>query len=195
MSTAALIPDRPAVWPILAAVVLFAGLVLVDTALEWEPPFNALALLALIALWCGGAMAAARQAVRARRDGRPRRAVSLALLPLAFLVTVVHPRLVMGSAQSLGDHLHFAQGRPSYQAQVRALADTGEPKLLVWGWGGFIVASTSLVYDESDEVTLPPERQSASWKARAEHTDLACPYGYRVRTALGGHFYAVGVGC
>ncbi|MEC4593925.1 hypothetical protein VPG91_23195 [Nitrospirillum amazonense] len=192
MAIATLSPDRPAIWPVPAAAVLFAGLVLVDTALEWEPPFDALALLAL---WCGAAMAAARQAVRARRDGLPRRAVSLALLPLAFLVTVVQPRLVMGGVQSLGDHLHFAKGRPSYLAQVRALADTGEPKLLVWGWGGFIVASTSLVYDESDEVTLPPERQSASWKARTEHTDLACPYGYRARTTLGGHFYAVGVGC
>ncbi|MEA1672348.1 hypothetical protein [Nitrospirillum sp. BR 11163] len=195
MSTVALTPDRPAIWPILAAAVLFAGLVLVDTALEWEPPFDALALLALLALWCGAAMGAASQAVRACRDGRPGRAVSLAILPLAFLVTVVQPRLVMGGAQSLGDRLHFAKGRPSYLAQVRALPDTGEPKLLVWGWGGFIVASTSLVYDESDEVTLPPERQSASWKTRIEHTDLACPYGYRVRTALGGHFYAVGVGC
>ncbi|TWB43345.1 hypothetical protein [Nitrospirillum pindoramense] len=195
MAIAALIPDRPAIWPVPAAAVLFAGLVLVDTALEWEPPFDALALLALLALWCGVAMVAASRAVRARRDGRPRRALSLALLPLAFLVTVVQPGLVMGGAQSLGDRLHFAKGRASYLAQVGALPNTGEPKLLVWGWGGFIVASTSLVYDESDEVTLPPERQSASWKARAEHTDLACPYGYRVRTALGGHFYAVGVGC
>ncbi|WP_148293640.1 hypothetical protein, partial [Azospirillum sp. B4] len=170
MPTAALTPDRPALWPLLAVAALFTGLVLVDTALEWEPPFDALALLALLALWCGAAMVAASQAVRAWRESRPRRTLSLAILPLTFLAAVVQPRLVMGGAQSLGDHLHFAKGRPSYLAQVRALPDTGEPKLLVWGWGGFIIASTSLVYDESDEVTLPPARQSTTWKARAEHT-------------------------
>ncbi|TWB24720.1 hypothetical protein FBZ89_101346 [Nitrospirillum amazonense] len=187
--------DRPALWPVLAMATVSAGLVMVDAALEWEPPFDALALLLVLALWCAAAMRAASLAVRARRQGQPRRAVSLALLPLAFLVTVVQPRLVMGGAQTLGDRLHFMIEYQEYLALIRATPDMGQPKLMLWGWGGFIVALTSLVYDESDEVTLPPERQSASWKARAEHTDLACPYGYWVRTALGAHFYAVGVGC
>ncbi|MDZ5650488.1 hypothetical protein [Nitrospirillum sp. BR 11828] len=195
MTIAISAPDRPALWPLLAMASVFAGLVLVDAALEWEPPFDALALLLVLALWCAAAMAAASLAVQAGRQGQPRRAASLALLPLAFLVTVAQPKLVMGGAQTLGDRLHFMIEYQEYLALIRAMPDTGEPKLLTVDWGGFLTASTSLVYDESDEMALPPERRSTAWRARAQQTILSCAYGYWVRTTLGGHFYAVGVGC
>ncbi|MBB6252781.1 hypothetical protein [Nitrospirillum iridis] len=188
-------PDRPALWPAAFLAGAFLCLVLIHALLIGEAPVDALCLLLLMILWCGVTLAAVFLSIRAGHRNQPRRAWSLAVLPLAFMVTVFQPRLVLGKARTLGDHLHFALERRDYLAQIRALPDTGAPKLMVVGWGGFIVASTSLVYDESDEVTLPPERRSATWKARAEHTDLACPYGYEVRTPLDNHFYAVGVAC
>jgi hypothetical protein len=53
--------------------------------------------------------------------------------------------------------------------------------------------SRGIVYDESDEVELPPGQQSAVWKARADLGDLSC--GKWDARRLSSHFYLVGFAC
>ena len=71
-------------------------------------------------------------------------------------------------------------------------ADQG-PRLVVFDWGGMVWASTGLVYDETDQVSLPPGRQSADWLARASHSELSCE-GYGVQS-LWDHYYLVSFPC
>jgi hypothetical protein len=58
-------------------------------------------------------------------------------------------------------------------------------------------ASKGVVYDETDEIALPPGHQSAAWKSRMRKTDLTCggdgPIG-RVEP-VGGHHYVTSFGC
>jgi hypothetical protein len=89
-----------------------------------------------------------------------------------------------------GERIHFHVMRRSYLEEVAKLPSTGEPRFVLWQWGGFGVGH-GVVYDESDEIPLP-ERSSA-WKKRVENTEAgACGvWG----TPLGDHFYLVRTGC
>jgi hypothetical protein len=63
----------------------------------------------------------------------------------------------------------------------------------VFNWGGMVWASSGVVYDESDQVARPQERQSDDWRERASGTELACE-GYGVRPLLD-HYYLVSFPC
>jgi hypothetical protein len=76
--------------------------------------------------------------------------------------------------------------RAHYRSAVAAMPATGEPKLVMFDWGGGIGASNGVVFDESDEVAWLPDRQSRAWQARARRTTLSCE-GYSI-TPLGAHF-------
>lgn len=93
----------------------------------------------------------------------------------------------------LGDVLHFVVARPYYEHIIAHLPPDGRPRLVVFNWGGMIWASSGLVYDESDEVALPPGRQSARWLADPRLAELSCGnFGVR---PLWSHYYLASFPC
>jgi hypothetical protein len=59
------------------------------------------------------------------------------------------------------------------------------------------IRALGVVYDETDQIALPPGRQSRAWMARMKATDVLCGqdrFEGSVR-ALGGHYYITGFGC
>jgi hypothetical protein len=93
----------------------------------------------------------------------------------------------------LGGALRFAMTRSYYDQQVALLPIDGKPRLAVFNWGGMIWSSRGVVYDESDEIALPPGHQSAAWKANPHLGELSC--GNWDARRLSSHFYLVGFLC
>ena len=73
-----------------------------------------------------------------------------------------------------GDVLHLAVMYPSYAAAIERIPDNGEPKLVVFNFGGMIWVSSGAVYDASDEIEKPSGQQSEAWKRQAKTTELSC---------------------
>jgi hypothetical protein len=124
----------------------------------------------------------------ARREWRRFAAVSF--LALTTIAAFLNLEFVWRTAQNAGDRVHFLAARPYYLREVAKL-QTGEPRLVVFNWGGVFGLSQAVVYDESDE--MDSTHRSAAWKARADLTELSCgAYG---TTPLGDHFYLVSLSC
>ncbi|WP_050898368.1 hypothetical protein [Nitrospirillum viridazoti] len=187
--------DRAVWWPALVIagtlLILLFGEALLVTGLEWL----ILIRLALCAAWLVLSMTGLNLALRNRRRGLPRRAWSYAILPLTALFAMLWPSVAVHAPRVLGDRLHFALHRTDYEVRTWLLPQTGEPRLMTINWVGGSLRGTGVVYDESDEVALPRAQHSAAWKARADHTELSCPYDYTVNAVLEGHFYLVDFGC
>jgi hypothetical protein len=180
-------PHRVVRWPAIVALALPATLIVLRA-----PPLASgflyfIVMLALLVVASLAAVSALPFAVEAAWFGRWRRAASFAVLPVLALSAALLPWSFLRLLDEVGDTLHFQLARPYYQSVVAALPETGAPKLAVFDWGGVMIASHGVVYDESDEVALPPERQSRAWQARASRTTLSCE-GYFV-APLGAHFY------
>jgi hypothetical protein len=70
------------------------------------------------------------------------------------------------------ERIRLELGRPYYVSAINQLPQTGLPRFKIFKWGstgGVAVANFihTLIYDESDEIGLPPEQRSADWNARA----------------------------
>jgi hypothetical protein len=89
----------------------------------------------------------------------------------------------------LGDALHFRMMRSHYLAQ--AMSSPGPPgqRVMYFPWGSMWIFGGGVVYDESDEMLLPPEQRSPAWKERTAGTEIDLVTGW---TPLGDHFYLVG---
>ena len=59
------------------------------------------------------------------------------------------------SCNYIGDVIHFIVAKPYYDRQIAALPADQRPRLVVFDWGGMVWASSGLVYDETDQVSLP----------------------------------------
>ena len=148
---------------------------------------------ALLLIWAAAATAALIVSVRSalRRDWR--RCALASLLPIALLVVALDPIRFVRACNTLGDMVHFVVAKPYYDRKVAALPAAEGPRLAVFNWGGMVWASSGVVYDESDQVARPQERQFADWRERASRTELACE-GYGVRP-LWDHYYLVSFPC
>ena len=89
--------------------------------------------------------------------------------------------------------MRFSLTRSHYDHQVALLPIDGKPRLAVFNWGGMIWWSRGVVYDESDEIALPPGHQSAAWKANPNLAELSC--GNWDARRLSSHYYLVGFLC
>jgi hypothetical protein len=78
------------------------------------------------------------------------------------------------------------------------------PKLIFfdWGWSGHFLSSNvfyALVYDESDEIAIPPTQGSASWNEKAaERSRIVTVYESTCQSKVRhveGHFYRVTAVC
>jgi hypothetical protein len=142
--------------------------------------------------------------VRNIRLRRWRRVASVLAAPIAAYV-------VFAAARAAGvnsEWIRFEIGKHYYFDQIAALPPTGELRFKIFEWGetgGAGVANSiyTLIYDESDEISLPPADRSKAWLDRA---NKLCP-GTVMRSILNpsgiptelsvavkkidGHFYLV----
>lgn len=122
-----------------------------------------------------------------------KRALSWLSVCLIVGTGMVHLDTVRRYTNLAGDVLHFVVMYPFYIAEIKKLPANGEPKLMVFNFGGMIWASGGVVYDESGEIEKPPGDQSAAWKLRAEQNELSCDgYSY---TPIIRHFYIASFTC
>jgi hypothetical protein len=115
------------------------------------------------------------------------------ILPAVLVGVALNPLRFIHLCNYSGDVVHFVLARPYYDHKIASLPPTNQPRLAVFNWGGMIWASRGLVYDESDEVALPPGHQSAGWLSNPARAELACD-GYVVQR-LWSHFYLAQFPC
>jgi len=149
------------------------------------------ALLAFV--WVGIALGGAVSCVLAVRRRKWQAALSWLAVPTLITMGFLNLPYVTSSTFIAGSALRFAILLPQFRADLARESRTGEPVLRVWNRGGMIWHSSGIVYDESDEVALPPGRQSAAWQKRAQQSELACE-GFHV-VPLVDHFYIADFPC
>jgi hypothetical protein len=120
-------------------------------------------------------------------------AVKAAILPAVLVAVVFNPLRFVHFCNYCGDVVHFVLARHYYDGRIASMPATEQPRLIVFNWGGMIWASRGLVYDESDQVALPPGQQSEAWLAQAASSELGCR-GYSVQ-ALWSHYYLAQFPC
>jgi hypothetical protein len=100
---------------------------------------------------------------------RWRRAISVLAAPIlagSFFALLIHFRVTP-------DLIRFELWRSNYLSQAAALPATDDgPRLKVWSWGGTGGAGVTnieklLVYDDSDQIALPPSAWSPDWRGKA----------------------------
>jgi|GEM_PF-3258829 len=147
----------------------------------------------LVVAWAITGIYCIAACIPAVRVGASRRAVLLALLSLPAIAGTANWGQAYGN---VADWEHFSVMRAHYDQQVARLPDSGE-RFAEFNWGGLSFPSRGVVYDETDEIGLPPNQQSRRWVSRMKNTDLLC--GEQKFEALfqsfGDHYYEVGFGC
>lgn len=179
--------DRFAIWPI-----ALAGAFPLVLIVLWSGPFGLTfaGVPILLAVWSGSALLALGMAAFSAGSHFWRRALSLSVLPLVTLVAIANASTLWSFAIEAGERLHFQVMRRGYLEDVSKLPRAGEPRFVVWLWGGFGVGR-GVVYDESDEIALP--EQSQAWKQRVANTEVGmCGVWGK---PVGNHFYLVRTGC
>jgi hypothetical protein len=170
-------PSIKALWPLWVAI----GLPLLLVALDSTPlgpnfAFVMIGIPTLLVIWGALGLRSLILAVQhvLRREWS-RFAVSAVLPSVVLFASVWHWQFLHFCNDS-GDVGYFIAERSSYLEKIRATPPEGEPRLLVFNRGGMSWASRGYVYDESDEVLRDELLKSASWKARADGTELTCGY-------------------
>jgi hypothetical protein len=148
---------------------------------------------ALLLLWVAAGLIALIVSIRSGMRKEWRRCVLTAILPVVLLIVAFDPVKFVRACNYAGDVIHFMAMKSFYDRQIAALPADQRPGLEVFDWGGMSFASHGLVYDETDQVSLPKGSQSADWLARASHSELSCE-GYGVR-ALWDHYYLASFPC
>jgi hypothetical protein len=148
---------------------------------------------ALLLVWVIAGLVALTVSIRSAIRKEWTRCVLAAILPLVLLIVAFDPIRFVRACDYAGDVIHFMAMKSSYDRQIAALPADQRPGLAVFDWGGMSFASHGLVYDETDQVSLPKGRQSADWLAKASHSELSCE-GYGVR-ALWDHYYLADFPC
>lgn len=112
---------------------------------------------------------------------------------MVLLAVAVDPFRFVRLCNYLGDVAHFIIMKPYYNGAIAALPTNQRPRVIVFNWGGMVWASRGLVYDETDQVSLPPGHQSAEWLAQTSNSELGCK-GYSVQS-LWDHYYLASFPC
>jgi hypothetical protein len=148
---------------------------------------------ALLFLWVIAGLVALIVSIRSAMKKERKRCVVAAILPVVLLIVAFDPVRFVRSCNYVGDVIHFIAMRSYYDQKIAALPADQRPRLVVFDWGGMSFASHGLVYDETDQVSLPKGRQSADWLAQASRTELSCE-GYGIQ-ALWDHYYLADFPC
>jgi hypothetical protein len=78
---------------------------------------------------------------------------------------------LLGAMGLSPERIRFAVNKHTYEAEIARLPQTGEPRFHKFDWGATGGAAApnlffTLVFDESDEIALPPEQRSPAWRGR-----------------------------
>lgn len=152
-----------------------------------------LVVFVLALFWAQIGVAGAILCVLAACRRRWRATLSWFAVPALIAAGFYYERYVTPTVFVVGSTVRFIVLLPELRADLAREPRTGEPVLRVWNRGGMIWHSSGIVYDESDEVALPPGRQSAAWQKRAQQSELACE-GFHV-VPLFDHFYIADFPC
>jgi hypothetical protein len=105
-----------------------------------------------------------------------------------FVLYSVPPLLGRFGVPVTSESMRFAVIKSWYLAEIaKSSQASGEPRLKAFPWrasyglGGGVAVVTTLIYDESDEIALPLEQQSASWMKRY---NVPCEECSSLRTAI-----------
>jgi len=183
--------DRWCLWPSAAMVgavaIIGIGFVIEPFMFMLYGPAGIM-ILAIVAL--SGVVAAV---VLARRK-MWRRAMSAAMLPMTFVTVTINSVTILRALSHVWDHARFWACSASYEAHISALPGDQGRRFAAFSWGGFMLNPVYLVYDESDEVGLPPDQRTKAWLARSGQLGefSVCKDGaHRVRA----HYYVVHFSC
>lgn len=126
-----------------------------------------------------------------------RAAASASLAPLAAAA----PLLLCFQLGVTPTWLHFQISRTAFERQIATMTTAdGAPRLRAFEWddtGGVAVANMfrTLVFDESDEISLPPDRRSGDWLERAKGQSglysIVQVQGSPTVQSMGRHWYVV----
>lgn len=186
-------------WPVWVAFGLPLLLILLNSMpFAMDFVFVVLGIPALLFVWCCLGIWSLVLTVRRCWRRQFSRAVVSAILPLVIFGAGLRFRGFINLCNVGGDVLHFMFVRSAYLKEIRNTPSNGEPRLIIFNRGGMIWASRGYVYDESDEVVREGSLRSASWKARADGTELTC--GYDAEPFPGGlwfsrHWYIASFNC
>jgi hypothetical protein len=181
-------------WPLAIGLgVPLALMLLAASPLGTNFVYVMLGIPALMFVWVMAGIRALIEGVRSAMRKNWRQCAIASLLPIVLLVVALDPFGFVRSCNYIGDVVHFTIAKPYYDRHIAALPADQRPGLAVFDWGGMVWGSSGLVYDETDQVSLPPGRQSADWLAEAGHTELSCE-GYSVRP-LWDHYYLASFPC
>lgn len=156
--------------------------------------FPLLSLAGILLIWTVVAIRCAVLFARfaRRRSWRPSVARVLALTESILACLCVLPYL--HGCIYLAGALRFAVNRSYYDHEVAMLPADERPRIRVFEWGGMLFAWRDLVYDESDEVALPPGQQSDAWKQNDRYgREFSC--GHWSARRLWAHYYIVDFSC
>lgn len=180
-------PWKIAAWSVLLMVAFPAGLVA-----AWSGPFDwtLAATPLLIIAWVAASIYAVVVTMRFFTRRAWGGAIASMILPASACVAALWFGTLWRLAITAGDDIHFQMAKASYE-RIIAATPRSPFRLAIFDWGGLGV-SHGVVYDESDQVLLPPSKRAQEWRARAVGTPLECGVsGYAVEA----HFYIVRVGC
>jgi hypothetical protein len=176
------------------AVGSLVALILVDaTPFDTEIGYTLYVLPSLVIVWAViGVWSTVLYIRYARRRAHKQSRLPGVLMVASILVAFNFFPFVRG-CNYLGGALRFSVTRSYYDRQVALLPADDKPRLAVFNWGGMIWASRGVVYDESDEIAMPPGLQSARWKDMTRGGELSC--GKWDARRLWSHYYLVGFPC
>ena len=181
-------------WPVAIGLgVPLALILLAASPLGTNFLYVVIGIPALLFMWAIAGVGALIASVRSAMRNDWRRGAIAALLPIVLMVVALDPVGFVRACDHIGDIAHFIAAKPYYDRQIAALPAGRGPRLALFDWGGTAWASFGVVYDESDQVSLPPGRQSADWLEEASHSELSCE-GYGVQP-LWGHYYLASFAC
>jgi hypothetical protein len=187
-------PSRFPVWLVAIGLgVPLALILLAASPLGTDFIYVMVGIPALLFTWTIAGAATLVVSARFAKRREWRRCVIALALPIALLVVALDPFRFVRSCNYIGDVVHFIISKPYYDREIAALRSDQRPRLLVFDWGGMTWASSGLVYDETDQVSLPKGHQSADWLAQASHSELSCE-GYGVQP-LWDHYYLASFPC
>jgi hypothetical protein len=181
-------------WAIAVGIFVPLALVLVAASPLGENFFYVVfGIPSLLAVWAIAGLFALFVCLRSALRRQWRRCLAASILPIFLALVAANPTGFVRSFNTVGDVIHFVAMKPYYDRAVAALPADRCPRVAVFDWGGMSFASRGVVYDETDQVSLPPERRSAEWGEQASHSELACG-GVGVRK-LWDHYYLASFPC
>ena len=177
-------------WPLSFSIVLFVIVTLGAYAGSMVPLLQIFiaALLVLALLVC------LLTSVRYLIQKKPRMAASVIFVPLFVSLWCIYPIFFIAESTYCVDYLRFFITKNSFTKIVDSLPINNGPRYAEFDWGGFFDHPIKLVFDESDQLSLLPEKRSTLWWEKAGRNSEfgVCQYSAR---ELYAHFYVVKFSC